>query len=109
MTCDGRVLACRVQPELAKTTRVCSYDRAGYGGSEMVPGPRDADHVATELHGLLHAAGIEGPIVLMGHSIAGIFIRDYATRYPAQRAGLMFVDGSTPWPNRDPALKSELP
>lgn len=94
----------RVQPELAKTTRVCSYDRAGYGRSDIAPGPRDADHVATELHGLLHAAGIEGPIVLMGHSIAGIYIRDYATHYPAQLAGLIFVDGSTPLQDRNPVF-----
>jgi pimeloyl-ACP methyl ester carboxylesterase len=97
-----------VQPVLAQTTRVCSYDRAGMGWSEMVPPPRDADHIADQLHGLLAAAGVNGPIVLMGHSIAGIYIRDYAARYPAQVAGLIFVDGSSPWQNRDPALKPEM-
>jgi pimeloyl-ACP methyl ester carboxylesterase len=45
-------------------------------------------------------------IVLMGHSVAGIYIRDYATRYPADIAGLIFVDGSTPLQNRHPAFKA---
>lgn len=97
-----------VQPVLAQTTRVCSYDRAGMGWSDSVPPPRDADHIADQLHGLLAEAQINGPLVLMGHSIAGIYIRDYAARYPAQVAGLVFVDGSTPWQNRDPALKPEM-
>jgi pimeloyl-ACP methyl ester carboxylesterase len=97
-----------VQPVLAKTTRVCSYDRAGFGWSEKLLPPRDADHIATELHGLLTAAGIKGPVVLMGHSIAGMYVRDYATRYPADVVGLIFVDGSTPWQNRDPAFKAEF-
>jgi pimeloyl-ACP methyl ester carboxylesterase len=96
-----------VQPVLARTTRVCSYDRAGFGWSDSKPPPRDADHIAAELHGLLAAAKITGPIVLMGHSIAGIYIRDYATRYPADVAGLIFVDGSTPLQNRHPAFKPE--
>ena len=93
-----------VQPVLAKTTRVCSYDRAGYGWSDAAPPPRDADHIAMDLHGLLAAARIDGPVVLMGHSIAGIYIRDYATRYPKDVAGLIFVDGSTPLQEKDPAF-----
>jgi pimeloyl-ACP methyl ester carboxylesterase len=93
-----------VQPVLAKTTRVCSYDRAGFGWSDALPPPRDADHIAAELHGLLISANVNGPIVLMGHSIAGIYIRDYATRYPDKVAGLIFVDGSTPLQNRNPAF-----
>ena len=96
-----------VQPVLARTTRVCSFDRAGFGWSDSVPPPHDADHLAGELHGLLAAARIDGPIVLMGHSIAGIYIRDYATRYPGDVAGLIFVDGSTPLQNRNPAFQAE--
>lgn len=97
-----------VQPVLAATTRVCSYDRAGRGWSDSEPTARDADHIADDLHGLLAAARIDGPVVLMGHSIAGIYIRDFATRYPAGVAGLIFVDGSTPLQERDPAFEAHL-
>jgi pimeloyl-ACP methyl ester carboxylesterase len=62
-----------VQPPLSRTTRVCAYDRAGFGWSDAQPGPRDADHIAAELHQLLLQTGITGPVVLMGHSIGGIF------------------------------------
>jgi pimeloyl-ACP methyl ester carboxylesterase len=75
---------------------VCSYDRAGLGWSEPAQGPRDSAHIATQLHGLLEKAGIEGPLVLMGHSAGGRYIRDYATRYPGQVAGLVFLDSLTP-------------
>lgn len=85
-----------VQPELSKTTRVCSYDRAGFGWSEARRGTQDANHIADQLHGLLQQAGITGPVVLMGHSISGMYIRAYATRHPENVAGLIFVDGSTP-------------
>jgi pimeloyl-ACP methyl ester carboxylesterase len=95
-----------VQPTLAKGTRVCSYDRPGFGLSEAGVGPRDAVHIAGELHGLLCAAGVSGPIVLMGHSIAGMYIREYATQYPVQVAGLVFVDSSTPLQNRDARLNT---
>jgi pimeloyl-ACP methyl ester carboxylesterase len=100
---DGLIWSA-VQPTLSLTTRVCSYDRAGMSWSDPVPPPRDADHIAAQLHGLLQAAGVTGPIVLMGHSIAGMYIRDYASHYPDQVKGLIFVDASTPLQNRDPAL-----
>jgi pimeloyl-ACP methyl ester carboxylesterase len=93
-----------IQPALSKTTRVCSYDRAGFGWSDTRPGPRDADHIASELHGLLLRAGITGPIVLMGHSVGGVFIRDYAIHYPAEVAGLIFLDSSTPFQDWNPTF-----
>jgi pimeloyl-ACP methyl ester carboxylesterase len=101
---DGLIWS-RVQSVLAKTTRVCSYDRAGFGWSDPLPPPRDADHIASELHSLLMAAKVDGSIVLMGHSIAGLYIRDYASRYPASIAGLIFVDGSAPPPSENSAIK----
>jgi pimeloyl-ACP methyl ester carboxylesterase len=84
------------QPVLSKLTRVCAYDRAGFGWSESRPGVRDSNAISHELHGLLGEAGITGPIILMGHSIAGIHMRNYAATYPQGVAGIVFIDGSTP-------------
>ena len=61
----------RVQREVSGTMRVCSYDRAGMGWSEMGPEPRDAKQISSELHTLLKGANIEGPYVLVGHRLGG--------------------------------------
>ncbi len=105
---DDAVIWAGIQPALAKTTRVCAYDRAGFGWSETGPAPRDADHLAAELHGLLREARIDLPIVLMGHSIAGIYMRAYAAHYPEDLAGMVFVDGSTPMQQENPAIKAMM-
>jgi pimeloyl-ACP methyl ester carboxylesterase len=86
----------RVQREVSGTTRVCAYDRAGMGWSEMGPEPRDAERISGELHALLEGAGIEGPYVLAGHSFGGMYARTYAARYPDEVAGVVLVDSSSP-------------
>jgi pimeloyl-ACP methyl ester carboxylesterase len=85
-----------VQPKVAKTTRVCSYDRAGLGASDSRKplGPAPALRVVEELHTLLSRAGITAPYVFAGHSFGAFFARLYIKRYPAQVAGLVTVDGS---------------
>jgi pimeloyl-ACP methyl ester carboxylesterase len=85
-----------VQPEVAKHTRVCAYDRAGMGWSEPGPGSPNATQTAAELHALLQEAGEEGPYVLVGHSLAGLYSRVYADRYPEEVAGMVLVDSSHP-------------
>jgi pimeloyl-ACP methyl ester carboxylesterase len=84
-----------VQREVSDTTRVCAYDRAGMGWSEMGPEPRDAKQISSELHSLLSKAGIEGPYVLVGHSFGGLYMQTYAARYPDEVAGVALIDSST--------------
>jgi len=86
----------KVQRPLSKTTRVCSYDRVGVGWSEVQEGGRNSNSVAGRLHALLSEAGVRGPLVLVGHSIGGLHIRAYASRFPDEVAGLVLVDSSTP-------------
>ncbi|MDQ3827610.1 MAG: alpha/beta hydrolase, partial [Actinomycetota bacterium] len=85
-----------VQRVVAKTTRVCAYDRAGMGWSEPGPEPRDAKQISSELHTLLKGAGTVGPYVLVGHSTGGLYARMYAALYPEEVAGMVLVDSSHP-------------
>jgi pimeloyl-ACP methyl ester carboxylesterase len=85
----------RVQQEVSSTTRVCAYDRAGMGWSEMGPDPRDAKQITGELHTLLSKAGIDGPYVLVGHSLGGLSMLTYANRYPDEVAGVALVESPT--------------
>lgn len=85
-----------VQPEVAQVTRACAYDRAGYGWSDEGPRPQDSHQVATTLHTLLSKAGIDGEIILVGHSLGGVFAQYYARTYPQQVAGVVLVDSVHP-------------
>jgi pimeloyl-ACP methyl ester carboxylesterase len=83
-----------VQPDVARFTRVCSYDRAGMGYSDPGPSPRTARRIASELATLLDRSGIAGPVVLVGASIAGFNVRVFASDHPERAAGLVLVDAS---------------
>jgi pimeloyl-ACP methyl ester carboxylesterase len=83
-----------VQPDVARFTRVCSYDRAGMGYSDPGPSPRTARRIASELAKLLDRSGIAGPVVLVGASIAGFNVRVFASDHPERAAGLVLVDAS---------------
>jgi len=81
-----------VQPEVAKWTRACSYDRAGAGFSDPGPMPRTSARIADELRGALHNAGVKAPYILVGHAFGGDNVRTFAERYPAEVAGLVLVE-----------------
>jgi pimeloyl-ACP methyl ester carboxylesterase len=88
-----------VEPKIAKSTRVCSYDRAGLGNSDArrpaTPKTVPAGQVVKELHALLRGAGIRPPYVLGGSDLGGFFNRLYAEQHPAEVVGLVSLDG---WP-----------
>lgn len=96
----------KVQPVLSGVTRVCSYDRAGFGWSATRPGVQDANAISSELHQLLTVAGVPRPFILVGHSISGLYLRSYAAHYPGDLEGLVFVDGATPL--QDDRIPKEL-
>jgi pimeloyl-ACP methyl ester carboxylesterase len=83
-----------VQPEVARFTRVCTYDRAGYAWSEPGPTPRTLGQIAYELRVLIKNAGIRGPVLLVGHSLGGLIVRRYASEYSKDVAGIVFVDAA---------------
>lgn len=82
----------RAQERVARTTRVCTYDRAGYGWSDPGPFPRTFDQINLELRDALRAAGEKAPIVLAAHSFGGGVVRQYARTYGPDVAGLVLVD-----------------
>jgi pimeloyl-ACP methyl ester carboxylesterase len=84
----------QVQKEVAGFTRVCSYDRPGFGWSDPATGPLSREQVATTLHQLLQTANVPGPYILVGHSAGGEYIRSYTRKNPSEVVGLVFVDSS---------------
>ncbi len=107
---DGRVWAgpvargVPVAAQVAKFTRVCTYDRPGtyfdqqqLGRSDPVPMPRTADDIVADLDALLRVAEVPGPYVLAGHQLGGLFARLFTSAHPGEVAGLVLVDA---WPER---------
>lgn len=82
----------KVQPVLARTTRVCAYDRAGSGFSDPGPLPRDGGAIARDLDQALTAGRIKGPFVVVGHSAGGLYARLFAARRPGEVVGLVLLD-----------------
>ena len=86
-----------IRQAIAAETRVCAYDRAGFGASEARPAavaPTGTQY-AHELHALLAGANVPGPYVLVGPSFGGLVIAAFAAQFPSETAGLVFVDSDT--------------
>ncbi len=94
-----------IQPEIAKFTEACWFDRAGEGWSDPGPFPRTSAAMSAELHQLLHRAGVPPPYVLVGHSLGGLNARVYNGMYPDDVAGAVLVDAAhEDDPKRAPAF-----
>ena len=85
-----------VQPEVAKTTQVCTYDRPGLGWSDANSLPSDAAQFAKELHTLLQNANIPGPYVMVGHSLGGLIVRVFAHDYASEVGGVVLIESMNP-------------
>lgn len=89
---DSSFIWNRVQKELSTATRVCSYDRPGLGWSDFIAELIPRQQVAENLHTLLVNAGVQGPYILVGHSIGGIYVREFTYAHPDKVAGLVYID-----------------
>jgi pimeloyl-ACP methyl ester carboxylesterase len=85
-----------VQANIAQFARVVAYDRAGRGWSDAGVMPRLPQRIASELHVLLKHAGVQPPYILVGQSLGGFYVRQFAAMYPQEVAGLVLVDASHP-------------
>ena len=90
------MMASWIAPDVAPTTRVCVYDRAGRGWSESASTPQDGVATATDLHTLLERAGEPGPYVLAGHSAGGLYVLNFANLFPRDVAGVVLLDSMHP-------------
>ncbi|HEX4786571.1 MAG TPA: alpha/beta hydrolase [Candidatus Sulfotelmatobacter sp.] len=93
---DSYVSWRKVQPQIARFSRVCSYDRAGLGYSESSSRLRASGVMAEELHALLRSAGIAPPYILVGHSMGGFIVRLFASLYGNEVVGMVLIDSSHP-------------
>ena len=85
-----------VQSDLAKTTRVCAYDKAGEAWTDPVP-EFTAEGLLAELDAVVRHVSRSKPVILVGHSFGGILARAYYGTHPDRVRGLVLVD--TPHPD----------
>jgi len=85
-----------VQPQMAKTTRVCAWDRPGWGLSDGAEGKHTVATSTAALEAALATGAMPGPYVLVGHSLGSYESLLYADRHRDQVAGMVMVDPSFP-------------
>lgn len=83
-----------IAESLARDTTVVTYDRVPYGASSRAMDRRMPGEVAADLDAVLESLAIRGPIVLVGHSLGGVYVRSYAARHMERVAGMVLVDST---------------
>ena len=86
-----------VQPEIARFTRACAYDRAGLAWSDTPSCSRNFEQIVNELSVVLARVAPAERYVLVGHSFGSFVVRAYAARHPDSVVGLVLVDPPTEW------------
>ena len=99
-----------VAPAVSRVTRICTYDRAGFGWSDAGPMPRTAGGIADELFQLLDRAAVTPPFVLVGHSYGGLVMRLLAARHRELVAALVLIEPAVPeeWMDPSPELRAHV-
>jgi pimeloyl-ACP methyl ester carboxylesterase len=101
-----------VHDDIAQTTRVCAYSRAGILWSDPTTETFDSKNVAQDLHTALAKGGETAPWVMVGHSLGGPYMMMFTSLYESEVAGLVFVDVSHPdqvAPLKKIGISPELP
>ena len=94
--------------QISTMADVLLYDRAGYGKSEAGPYPRNISNLTFELDSILDSFSNNKKLILVGHSLGGMIIRDYAIKYPAKVTALLFVDPSHEAYNNPSQLEEDI-
>lgn len=95
----------QLQDQLSSCARVLTFDRPGYGWSDPSPQPRTSEHAARELQQLLDALDLHGPIILIGHSLGGLYVNHFARLNPDRICAAILLDPVSP---RDSAARQLL-
>lgn len=99
----------KIQDAYKARMRVCTYDRANKGDSGEAATPRKGADLVEDLHGLLRAADVPGPYLLVGHSAGGLIVQAYAATYPADVVGLVAINPVAPWKPWLPVMAQMTP
>jgi len=86
----------KVFHELAEQTTVLAYNRFGVGGSDKPTSPQHGNAIVNSLRELLQSINLQPPYILVGHSLGGLYANLFARQYPAEIAGVVFLDSSHP-------------
>lgn len=82
----------RLAEKIAQKSDVVLYDRAGYGNSGSGINPRNINQLRLELESIVNHFSNGRKVILIGHSLGGLIIRDFAIKNPTKTAGLLFID-----------------
>ncbi|WP_396124317.1 alpha/beta fold hydrolase [Bacillus pseudomycoides] len=82
--------------EISKNNRIVVIETFGYGWSDITNKERTVENIVEEIRDALKKANIEGPYILMPHSVSGIYSMYYANKYPDEIKAIIGIDCTLP-------------